>query len=103
MTTNSGRSTSKFPTGVALLHDPALNKGTGFTERERDALGLQGLLPPTVASQDEQVSRILENMQRLPNDLDKYVLLQALRNRNETLFIRVVTDYPDEIMPIIYT
>jgi malate dehydrogenase (oxaloacetate-decarboxylating)(NADP+) len=103
MTSNPGNPASKLQTGVALLHDPALNKGTGFTERERDALGLQGLLPPTVASQDEQVSRILENMRRLPNDLDKYVLLQALKNRNETLFIRVVTDYPDEIMPIIYT
>jgi malate dehydrogenase (oxaloacetate-decarboxylating)(NADP+) len=103
MNSNPDKSTLRFPTGVALLHDPALNKGTGFTERERDELGLQGLLPPTVASQDEQVSRILENMRRLPNDLDKYVLLQALKNRNETLFIRVVTDYPDEIMPIIYT
>lgn len=103
MTTNPGNPTAKLQTGMALLHDPALNKGTGFTERERDALGLQGLLPPTVATQDEQVGRILENMRRLPNDLDKYVMLQALRNRNETLFIRVVTDYPDEIMPIIYT
>jgi len=103
MTTNPGNPAAKLQTGMALLHDPALNKGTGFTERERDALGLQGLLPPTVATQDEQVGRILENMRRLPNDLDKYVLLQALRNRNETLFIRVVTDYPDEIMPIIYT
>jgi malate dehydrogenase (oxaloacetate-decarboxylating)(NADP+) len=103
MTGNPAKSRGDFPTGVALLHDPALNKGTGFTERERDALALQGLLPPTVASQDEQVDRILENMRRLPSDLDKYVLLQALRNRNETLFIRVVTDYPDEMMPIIYT
>ena len=103
MTTNPDNPTAKLQTGMALLHDPALNKGTGFTERERDALGLQGLLPPTVATQDEQVGRILENMRRLPNDLDKYVMLQALRNRNETLFIRVVTDYPDEIMPIIYT
>lgn len=103
MTTNPGNPTARLQTGIALLHDPALNKGTGFTERERDALGLQGLLPPTVATQDEQVGRILENMRRLPSDLDKYVMLQALRNRNETLFIRVVTDYPDEIMPIIYT
>jgi len=103
MKTKPGNPTAKLQTGMALLHDPTLNKGTGFTERERDALGLQGLLPPTVATQDEQVGRILENMRRLPTDLDKYVLLQALRNRNETLFIRVVTDYPDEIMPIIYT
>ena len=103
MTRKSADPAIEYPTGLALLHDPARNKGTGFTERERDELGLQGLLPPTVATQDEQVGRILENMRRLPNDLDKYVLLQALRNRNETLFIRVVTDYPDEIMPIIYT
>ena len=103
MTSRPTNLNSGMPTGMALLHDPALNKGTGFTERERDELGLQGLLPPTVATQDEQEDRILENLRRLPDDLDKYVMLQALRNRNETLFIRVVTDYPDEIMPLIYT
>jgi malate dehydrogenase (oxaloacetate-decarboxylating)(NADP+) len=90
-------------TGVALLRDPALNKGTAFTDIERDKLGLRGLLPPHVASQDEQVGRVLENIRRLREPLNKYVLLEALQDRNETLFYRVVIDNIDEMLPIIYT
>src|SRR6185503_17351049 len=82
-----------LPSGVTLLRDPALNKGTAFTERERDALGLRGLLPPHVLSQDEQVERVLDNLRRLPDDLDKYVALNALHDRNEALFFRVVCDH----------
>jgi len=89
--------------GVALLRDPALNKGTAFTERERDALGLRGLLPPHVHTQDEQVHKVLENLRRLPDDLDKYVALNALHDRNEALFFRVVCDNIDEMQPLIYT
>jgi malate dehydrogenase (oxaloacetate-decarboxylating)(NADP+) len=92
-----------FPRGVALLHDPTLNKGTAFTEVERDALGLHGLLPPHVCSQAEQVARVLENFHRLPSPLEKYIFMSSLHDRNETLFFRIVTDYPDEMMPIIYT
>ncbi|MBI3939169.1 MAG: NAD-dependent malic enzyme [Betaproteobacteria bacterium] len=90
-------------TGVALLQDPTLNRGTAFTDAERDALGLRGLLPPRVFTQEQQAQRILENLRKLPTDLDKYISLNALRDRNEALFFRVVTDHPDEIMPIIYT
>ena len=92
-----------LPRGVALLRDPALNKGTAFTEREREALGLRGLLPPHVLSQDEQVQRVLETIRRLPDDLDKYVALNALHDRNEALFFRVVCDNIDEMQPLIYT
>ena len=92
-----------LPRGVALLRDPALNKGTAFTEHERDALGLRGLLPPHVLSQDEQVQRVLENLRRLPDDLDKHVALNALHDRNEALFFRVVCDNIDEMQPLIYT
>jgi malate dehydrogenase (oxaloacetate-decarboxylating)(NADP+) len=95
--------TRGFPTGVALLRDPALNKGTAFTAAERDALGLCGLLPPRVSSQDEQVQRVLRNLRALPNDLEKYISLNALHDRNEALFFRVLTDHPDETMPIVYT
>jgi len=91
------------PRGIALLRDPTLNKGTAFTERERDALGLRGLLPPHVHSQDEQVQKVLENLRRLPDDLDKYVALNALHDRNEALFFRVVCDNIDEMQPLIYT
>ena len=94
---------SQAPRGLALLRDPLLNKGTAFTERERDALGLRGLLPPHVLSQDEQVERFLENLRRQPDELAKHVTLNALHDRNEALFFRVVCDNIDEMQPLIYT
>jgi len=92
-----------FPRGAALLRDPTLNKGTAFTLRERDVLGLRGLLPPHVITQEDQVNRVLENFRRLDSDLSRYILLEALHDRNETLFFRVIMENPDEMMPIIYT
>ena len=89
--------------GLSILHDPRLNKGTAFTERERDALGLRGLLPPHVLSQDEQATRVVHYLRQLPNDLEKYIALNSLHDRNETLFFRVVCDNIDEIQPLIYT
>jgi len=89
--------------GVALLHDPLRNKGTAFTEFERDALGLRGLLPPHVHTQEEQMARFLHNLRSLSDPLDKHVALGALHDRNEALFFRVVCDNVDEIMPLIYT
>jgi malate dehydrogenase (oxaloacetate-decarboxylating)(NADP+) len=88
---------------VALLRDPLLYQGTAFTEQERDALGLRGLLPAHVLSMEEQAERMLTNLRRLPDDLDKYVALNALHDRNEALFFRVVCDNIEEIQPIIYT
>jgi len=93
----------QFPRGIELLRDPLLNKGTAFTERERDALGLRGLLPPHVLSQDEQAERILKHLRRLPDDLEKFIALSALHDRNEALFFRVVCDNIDEMQPLIYT
>src|SRR5512136_3316618 len=92
-----------FPHGLALLRDPLLNKGTAFSEQERDALGLRGLLPAHVLTLEEHAKRIIENLRRLPDDLEKYVALNALHDRNETLFFRVVCDNIDEIQPLIYT
>jgi len=92
-----------FPRGVALLRDPALNKGTAFTGPERDALGLRGLLPPHVCTQEDQVARVLENFHRLQTPLAKYILIEALQDRNEALFYRLIMENPDEMMPIIYT
>ncbi len=92
-----------FPTGIDLLHDPVLNKGTAFTQAERDALKLRGLLPPHVHTQDEQVLRILENFRRKPSDVEKYIYMIGLQDRNETLFYRVVMNHIEEMMPIIYT
>ena len=91
------------PSGLALLRDPLRNKGTAFTLEERDALGLRGLLPARVHTQDEQASRVMLNLRNLSDPLEKYVALNALHDRNEALFFRVVIDHIDEIMPIIYT
>ncbi|MEK7834562.1 MAG: NAD-dependent malic enzyme, partial [Pseudomonadota bacterium] len=92
-----------FPKGLALLQDPALNKGTAFTEKERDALELRGLLPPHVHSQEEQVTRVLNNLRRITDPLDKFVALNALHDRNEALFFRVLCDNIDEMQPLVYT
>ena len=89
--------------GFAMLQDPTLNKGTAFTEDERDALGLRGLLPPRVFTQDQQLERVLENFRRKPTDLDKYINLAALHDRNEALYFRMLIDHPDEMTPIVYT
>ncbi|MHC2890985.1 malic enzyme [Bradyrhizobium barranii subsp. barranii] len=100
----SAQPTSSDPAhGMTLLRDPLLNKGTAFTEQERDALGLRGLLPPCVLTMETQVERVLTNLRTLPTDLEKYVALNALHDRNEALFFRVVVDNIDEIQPIIYT
>ncbi len=89
--------------GLALLRDPLLNKGTAFSEQERDAFGLRGLLPAHVLTMEAQAARLMTNLRRLPNDLEKYVALNALHDRNETLFFRIVCDNIDEIQPLIYT
>lgn len=103
----SGRNASNRwevgPRGGALLQNPALNKGTAFTEEERDALGLRGLLPACVLPMKQQVGRILENFRRKPSDIEKYIQLTALQERNETLFYRVLIDHVEEMMPIVYT
>jgi malate dehydrogenase (oxaloacetate-decarboxylating)(NADP+) len=91
------------PRGLPLLRDPLLNKGTAFTEAERDELGLRGFLPAHVLSMEEQVARVLTNLRSLPNDLEKYIALNSLHDRNEALFFRVVCDNIDEIQPLIYT
>ena len=91
------------PRGMALLRDPLLNKGTAFTEQERDALGLRGLLPAHVLSMEAQAERVLTNLRNLPEDLQKYVMLNSLHDRNEALFFRIVCDNIDEIQPLIYT
>ena len=89
--------------GVKILHDPIRNKGTAFTEAEREELCLRGLLPPRVHSMAEQELRVLGNVRAKPTDLERYLYLIALQDRNENLFYRVVMNHLDEMMPIIYT
>lgn len=89
--------------GAQLLADPLCNKGTAFTERERDLLGLRGLLPPRVFTLDEQVQRSLGAVRRKQDAMEKYIYLTNLQNRNEVLFYRLVTDHIEEMVPLIYT
>jgi len=89
--------------GAAVLADPLLNKGTAFTERERDALGLRPLLPPRVFTMEEQVQRTLAAVHRKQDNIEKYIYLTNLQNRNEVLFYRLVIDYIEEMVPLIYT
>lgn len=85
------------------LYDPRLNKGTAFTEQEREALGLRGLLPPRVVAPEEQEARVLENFRRKSTDLERYIYLISLQDRNEHLFYRVLMEHIEEMMPIVYT
>jgi malate dehydrogenase (oxaloacetate-decarboxylating)(NADP+) len=93
----------KMLRGLELLRNPLLNKGTAFTEAERDKLGLRGLLPPKVHTMEEQVQRVMGNYRRRGDDLDRYLFLTDLQDRNETLFYRVIIDNLEEMMPIVYT
>ena len=92
-----------MPKGLCVMQDPTLNKGTAFTEAERDALGLRGLLPPKVQTQDEQVQRFFITQRKRATDLERYIDLASLQDRNESLYYRVVTEYIEEMMPLIYT
>ena len=89
--------------GYSVLTDPWLNKGTAFTEAERAALGLTGLLPSRVLTIDQQAQRAYKQCSQQASALDKNVYLTALHDRNEVLFYRVLTDHLSELLPIVYT
>ena len=80
-----------------------LNKGMAFTPQEREALGLLGLLPPHTTSLQEQVQRVMDNVRSKSSDLEKYIYLTGIHERNKTLFFRALIDHMAEIMPIVYT
>ena len=89
--------------GAPLLRDPIVNKGTAFTAAERQALGLEGLIPPAVSTIEQQLARVYENYRAKETLLERYVHLAALQDRNETLFFRLVHDHLEEMMPVLYT
>ena len=89
--------------GLALLNDPRFNKSTAFTQQERDTLGLRGLLPPRRNDQDTQCERALASLRRKGFDIERYIFLMALQERNERLFYRLVMDNVEEVMPLVYT
>jgi hypothetical protein len=89
--------------GYDLLNDPLLNKGTAFTEAERDAFDLHGLLPPNIGVLDEQLSRRLQVFRSFGTDLERYSFLLGLHDANETLFFALVVRNIEEMLPIVYT
>jgi malate dehydrogenase (oxaloacetate-decarboxylating)(NADP+) len=95
--------TMQQPSGYDLLHNPRLNKGTSFTEAERRAYGLEGLLPPAVTTIDLQVARRRVEIANLEDDLQKYLVLSDLQARNERLFYAVLMSDPATYMPLVYT
>ena len=89
--------------GSSVLRDPLLNKGTAFTEEERDSLGLRGLLPARITSLEEQLPRAYEAFRLSPSDVARHLFLSRLQDSNETLFFALLARHLEEMTPIIYT
>src|SRR5713101_6810712 len=89
--------------GRVLLETPSLNKGTAFTYEERQALGLDGLLPPVVETIEEQSARAYKAYLRKHDDLERHIYLRQLQDTNEVLFYRLLLDHIEEMLPIVYT
>jgi malate dehydrogenase (oxaloacetate-decarboxylating)(NADP+) len=87
---------------VALLNDPVLNKGTAFTADERKRLHLEGLLPDAVETIDRQLQRVLDHLKSKTDDIERYIYLLGLCDRNETLFYKTVMSDPARFVPIVY-
>lgn len=103
MPTQQWTVSADFPRGVDLLNRHGLNKGTAFTDDERSALGLHGLLPPYIEHLDEQVARAYAAYRRKDDDLERHIYLRALQDTNEVLFYRLLLDHIEEMTPIVYT
>ncbi len=89
--------------GFDILRDKSPNRSITFGRRDRERLRLRGLLPYSVATDREMVARLMENVERLPRDIDRYMLLSSVQERNEQLFYRTVIEHIDRILPLIYT
>jgi malate dehydrogenase (oxaloacetate-decarboxylating) len=98
-----GSSVTDFPRGMDLLNREGLNKGTAFTDEERNKLGLQGLLPPYIETLEQQVVRAYGAYKRKDDDLERHIYLRALQDTNEVLFYRLLLDHIEEMTPMVYT
>jgi malate dehydrogenase (oxaloacetate-decarboxylating)(NADP+) len=97
-----GTSSINGKRGIDILHDPTINKSTAFTEGEREALGLVGLVPEISESEDLQLQRVMQQLGHKTTDLDRYIYLINLLDNNETLFYRVLMSDPARFLPIVY-
>ncbi len=88
--------------GIDILHDPMINKSTAYTEAERQALGLVGLVPDVTESEDLQLRRVLQQLGDKPTDLERYIYLISLLDNDETLFYRTLMSDPARFLPIVY-
>jgi len=102
MSTHGMTGSSSDERGINLLGRSAVNKGTGFSDTERAAFGLEGLLPPSVETIDQQQRRILQQLGQKPTDLERYIFLIQLSDSNQTLFYHVVMSDPAYFLPILY-
>ncbi|CAH8648760.1 unnamed protein product [Schistosoma bovis] len=89
--------------GIDVVRDPRTNRGTAFTLNERQLLGIHGLLPPSVLTLDQQVSKMMANLKNMNDNLQRYVYLTSLQDRNEALFYKLVIEHVEYCMPLIYT
>jgi malate dehydrogenase (oxaloacetate-decarboxylating) len=90
------------PAGTAVLRDPARNRGTAFTREQRAELGITGLLPPAVQTLDEQAARAYGQFHAQPTPLAKNTFMAELRDRNETLYYKLIVEHLTEMLPIVY-
>lgn len=88
---------------LIFMYFSSLFQGQAFTLRERQLMGIHGLLPPIIIDQETQLERVIVNFRKRPTDVDRYVYLMALYDRNERLFYRSLCEHVEEMMPIVYT
>ena len=90
-------------TGMDYLRDPKMFKGMAFNLEERQSLGIHGLLPPRIKTQDEMAEHSMRNLRRFEDPLNKYMYMADLSERNEKLFYQILSENTEELMPIVYT
>ena len=94
---------SDLARGIPLLRDPHRNKSTAFTEFEREHLGLLGLIPEGVDTEENQLRRVLLQLSQKTTDLERYIYLTSLQDNNETLYYKTLMSDPAHFMPLVYT
>jgi malate dehydrogenase (oxaloacetate-decarboxylating)(NADP+) len=102
-TTINSKSSPAQLQGVDLLHNPRLNKSTAFTVAERESLGLVGLMPEGIESEETQIQRVMQQLGHKTTDLDKYIYLSDLQDNDETLYYKTLMSDPAQFMPLVYT